>query len=252
MTEALAPIDERTTTPARAALRWAEFMIVFVGAPLPFVLGYVSMSWMMPTLLVFGLATLIYLLLDPGYDRRALWHWRGLWREAKRVGGLFLLGMALLAGLMAVLVGLRAAGLINLHENVRWFALPRRNAALWATIMLGYPIVSVYPQELIYRAFLFRRYRGILTTAVTRITASALVFGWVHVVFATADPTTWLPVGLCMLGGLLFGYSYERGKSLAAAWLEHALYGCFVFTIGLGWLFYGGSVREAAQAAGGP
>lgn len=250
MTQALASIDERTTTPTRVALRWAELLILFVGAPLPFVLGYVPMRWLMATLLLFGLATLVYLLMDPGFERRALWNWRGLWREAKRVGLLFALGMALLAGLMAALTALRAAGVIDLHENVQWFALIRRNPALWAMIMIGYPIVSVYPQELIYRAFLFRRYRAILPTPATRVVASALLFGWVHVVFATADPATWLPVGLCTLGGLLFGYSYERGHSLAAAWLEHALYGCFVFTIGLGWLFYGGSVRAATQAAG--
>jgi len=61
---------------------------------------------------------------------------------------------------------------------------------------------------------------------------------------------TGLPVALCVLGGVLFGWSYERGRSLAAAWLEHGLYGCAVFTLGLGWLFYGGSVRAAAEAVG--
>jgi len=58
MTQALASIDERTTTPTRAALRWAELLILFVGAPLPFVLGYIPMRWLMATLLLFGLATL--------------------------------------------------------------------------------------------------------------------------------------------------------------------------------------------------
>ncbi len=247
MMPAMSPADPLPhEQPQRSATRWVEFFLLFVVAPLPFLVERSLMRWLMPTLLVFALLSLVYLVRHPKFDRRRLWSFTRLWREVPRIIGLFAIGVAALAGLLAGLILLREAGVIALHENVRWFALPRREPTLWAAIMLGYPIVSVYPQELIYRAFLFHRYRGILTTPRLRIAASAAVFGWVHVVFVSNGPATWLPVGLCVIGGALFAWTYERRGSLAAAWFEHAIYGCAVFTLGLGWLFYGGSVRDLA------
>lgn len=235
-------------TPEPAAVRvarWVEFLVIFVGAPLPFVLGWVPMRWMMPALLLFALGCLAVLTLDKTFERRRLWHFAGLRQELWRMLGLFAIGVLGMAGLLAVLVALRERQLIAMHENVRWLALPMREPVLWLAIMVGYPLVSVYPQEVIYRAFLFHPYRTILPTPMARITASAAVFGWVHIVFMGGDAVTGLPVALCVLGGVLFGISYERGRSLAAAWFEHAIYGCAVFTLGLGWLFYGGSVPAA-------
>ena len=36
--------------------------------------------------------------------------------------------------------------------------LPRNLPSLWCMILVFYPLVSVYPQGIIYRAFVFRRY----------------------------------------------------------------------------------------------
>ena len=36
---------------------------------------------------------------------------------------------------------------------------------------------------------------------------------------------------------------YARTRSALVAALQHAAFGCFVFTIGLGWYFYHGAVR---------
>ena len=67
---------------------------------------------------------------------------------------------------------------------------------------------------------------------------SALVFSYGHIVFENS-----LAVGLSFIGGLLFARTYVSTRSTFAAAFEHALYGCFIFTIGLGQYFYHGVVR---------
>ena len=37
----------------------------------------------------------------------------------------------------------------------------------------------------------------------------------------------------------MFATTYQRYRSLALVCLEHAIYGCLIFTLGLGWYFYG-------------
>ena len=39
-------------------------------------------------------------------------------------------------------------------------------------------------------------------------------------------------------GGLLFAWDYARHRSLRVTWIEHSLYGCLIFTVELGRLFY--------------
>lgn len=114
--------------------------------------------------------------------------------------------------------------------------LPRHKPILWAAIMLLYPALSVWPQEIIYRRFIFRRYAALLPHDAARIAASAAAFGFAHVIFLNP----WA-VLLTIAGGLLFGQTYARSRSLRASAVEHALYGCLVFTIGLGRFFYTGA-----------
>ncbi|WP_234730087.1 hypothetical protein [Acidocella facilis] len=46
---------------------------------------------------------------------------------------------------------------------------------------------------------------------------------------------------LTLAGGWLFARSYAATRSLTFSGVEHALYGCLVFTIGLGQYFYTGA-----------
>jgi membrane protease YdiL (CAAX protease family) len=104
--------------------------------------------------------------------------------------------------------------------------------------MVGYPLFSVYPQGLIYRAFFFHRYRPLLRVAPqTRswilILVSAATFALMHILFHN-----WIALALTFPGGILFALRYCNTRSLCVSSLEHALYGCFLFTIGLGQFFY--------------
>ncbi len=113
--------------------------------------------------------------------------------------------------------------------------LPRHHPALWLAIMLLYPLLSVWPQEVIFRRFFFTRYQNIFGKA-GPVATSALAFGFAHIIFLN-----WVAVAMTLAGGAIFAADYNRTRSLGLACLEHSLYGCLIFTIGLGRYFYTGA-----------
>jgi membrane protease YdiL (CAAX protease family) len=123
-------------------------------------------------------------------------------------------------------------------EPAALFSLLRRHPGIWLLVMLAYPLISVLPQELIYRVFFFERYRPLFGRGAGMVAASAAVFGFGHVVFHN-----WPAPLLTWLGGWLFATSYRRTASLRLVAVEHALYGCAVFTLGYGHFFLEGTLR---------
>ena len=124
-------------------------------------------------------------------------------------------------------------GLLWIIQPAAMFFLMRQHTVMWLLIMFGYPILSVFPQELLYRAFFFERYRPLFGDGGVMILASGTVFGFGHVVFHN-----WIAVALTFVGGLLFAKTYQRTTSLLLVSIEHALYGCAIFTIGYGQFFF--------------
>jgi membrane protease YdiL (CAAX protease family) len=100
-------------------------------------------------------------------------------------------------------------------------------------------LLSVYPQELLYRAFFVRRYRHLFPRKEFLLLASALVFAWMHLIFRNP-----FAVVLTLVGGLFFTHTYIRTRSLRLVCLEHALYGNLIFTIGLGEFFTQGMLAQ--------
>ncbi len=115
----------------------------------------------------------------------------------------------------------------------RFLSLPRERPLFWAIIMVLYPVLSVWPQEVLYRALLFMRYAAILPTNARRVLASAITFGFAHVIFLN-----WIAIAMTAAGGFLFARDYGRHRSLKLACLAYSLSGCLIFTIGLGRVFY--------------
>lgn len=185
-----------------------------------------------------GVPLLILSMREPGTLAIALWGGAlVVWLASRGVGApaadprwrrIVLLRFAILAPLLALAVALL--------DPAHFLDLPRHRPLLWALIMVLYPALSVVPQELIYRRFLFHRYAALLPGSRSRIAASAIAFGFAHVIFL--NPWAVLLAGI---GGALFASTYARTFSLRACSIEHALYGCLVFTIGLGRFFYTGA-----------
>lgn len=215
---------------------------MFLVVPTLPVLGLLPVT-IIPVLVAFGLLCLAVLLRDPRFPRHRLGlgplikRPDGLRATLRRICGWFLIGAAAMGAAVAI------------FDGDALFSLVRERPHIWAIIMVGYPLLSVYPQEMIFRTFMFHRYGGVFRTRAAMIAASAAAFGYAHIVLGNA-----LAVALSLVGGFLFAYTYDRTRSTLLCAIEHALYGCFIFTIGLGTYFYHGSMRmaEMAAGAGGP
>lgn len=208
--------------------RAVELATLFVGVP-------VGLAWarlgggfdvpVIPFLLAMALVVGWILRRDPTFDARAALAPRLARPEVRRVLARF----AVCAVLLTALVAWRLPD--------RLFDLPRERTGLWAVVMVLYPLLSVVPQELLYRVHFFHRARGLLPDRALPW-ASAFVFGIAHLLFGH-----WISVALSTAGGLMFASTYARTRCLWTAALEHALYGQLVFSIGLGRYFYGGTVQ---------
>lgn len=120
----------------------------------------------------------------------------------------------------------------------RLFLFPLQRPLFWLVVMILYPILSVIPQELVFRSFFFTRYKPLFPTPVLMIAASALAFGFMHAIFHNL-----VSPALSLIGGRMFAASFNQHRALKWAALEHAAYGCFVFTAGIGGYFLVGGWR---------
>jgi membrane protease YdiL (CAAX protease family) len=200
-----------------------EFSAIFIGIPL-LIYYRVIPNVAIPYLLLGALAAFLYLRHDPAFDSSLIIQW-------SKIRPLFL-PLLLRDAVLLLLLGLA----VRFFAPDLLFSFFKRAPAFWALVMLLYPLLSVYPQELLYRAFVFHRYQPLFGNGWAMLLASALAFGFVHIIFGN-----WLAVGLCVLGGFLFSFTYQQSGSLFLTCFDHAIFGNFIFTIGLGKFFYHGS-----------
>ena len=136
-----------------------------------------------------------------------------------------------------VLVFFLAAVYVQLTAPEAFFRFPLERTALWLLVVVLYPVFSALPQELIYRVWLFEAHKPLWVTPALPVLASALFFGWVHIIYAG-----WFAVIACAAGGVALAWNYHSNREKPGAiWplvLEHAMYGLAMFTVGLGRYFF--------------
>jgi hypothetical protein len=204
----------------------AEFAVLFVGIPILFYLHrHFFGTFLIPFILGIAALCLVLLLADKHFDRRRLFDTEHFFPRLRKTLLTFIPWAAALTLAW------------TLYQPQKLFAFPRANPPLWAAVMVLYPLLSAYPQEVIFRTFLFHRYRFLFPGRNTRIVGSALAFGLAHLFFAN-----WLAPTLSALGGFLIAVTYAGTASTLQASIVHGLWGNLVFTIGLGRFFYGGAI----------
>lgn len=112
------------------------------------------------------------------------------------------------------------------------FIILKTKPMLWIVILFVYSLLSVYPQELVYRAFFFQRYQSLFRNDKLFIFINAIIFSLGHLFFKNS-----LVIVLTFLGGLLFAFTFNKTKSTLLVSIEHAIYGCWLFTVGMGTMF---------------
>ena len=89
------------------------------------------------------------------------------------------------------------------------FNLPRGNPWIWLALCIFYPVFSAYPQEIIFRTFIFRRYDVIFRRDWQIVAASGITFSFVHILYY--HPVSMI---LTLFGGLYLANVYNRTRSV--------------------------------------
>lgn len=219
--------------------RWTEFICLFLGFPLflRFLpafsekIGTPLTPPIIPLLIVLSGGALICLLRTTPFKLNDLIDVSSTTRrDWVIVFGRF----ALLAIALAIaLIWVKPEAFLN---------LPKTRPHLWILVLCLYPLVSVIPQGIIYRALYSHRYATCFPPA-WRTAVGAAVFSFAHLPFANG-----YALAFTVVGGWLFLTSYTRTRSLLFSAIEHALYGNFIFTIGWGeFFFHAGTLQMLSQ-----
>lgn len=208
---------------------WSEFVALFVGVPLLMAAyfdrvlawGFLGSFSLIATIWALAGVAAVLLATTPGFTFRRIYN-GAVFREWR----LILAYAVLSAGVCVFFVLLLLPG--------RLLDLPLERTVLWLIIMVAYPILSAFPQEVIFRSLFFERYGSLFPGTVAAVAANGAAFGLGHLFFM--NPVT---IGMTALGGALIGWAYlARGRSLMLAWVLHSLAGQIIFTSGIGIFFF--------------
>ncbi len=204
-----------------------EFLILCVLIP-ALIIYYTWAPLMFRFLYGGALYAFIILKLTDGRRFKTLWNWQAVsWNNLKPI--LIRLGFACI-GMVMFLIW---------YDPDRLFSLLYERPSFVPVLLVAYPILSAFPQELVFCTFFFARYHIFFKTEKRLIVASAIVFAYAHILYINP-----VAPALSLLGGLVFAMTYAKTKSLALVTIEHGLYGNALFLIGLGWYFYSGAVLQ--------
>ncbi|MGR7814542.1 CPBP family intramembrane glutamic endopeptidase [Lacinutrix undariae] len=192
-----------------------EFFIVFILIPVSFVMSYPV--WLKLSLSGLGFLYILFLILkvekvsfkiQKGID------WVSFWKVT-----------ALKFGVIAVITSL----FVFFTDQTMLFEIVSVKPILWVFILFFYSVFSVYPQELLYRTLYFKRYKDLFKTEWLFVFVNAIVFSLAHLMFKNS-----LVILITFVGGILFALTYLKTKSTLLVSIEHAIYGCWLFTVGMG------------------
>ena len=199
---------------------WFECAIAFVGVPAALTLYPTSWDGHV-ALWSYSIYAITSLTRMRGFSWRTLWQGDG-WSTKHRFHAL----LRFFAATPAIVI------LTYLIVPQRLFLFPMMRFKFWLMVMLLYPILSALPQELVFRSYFFQRYRELFPEPLPMLAANSVVFAVAHALFHN-----WVSPLLCVVAGGLFSWSYMQHRSLKWAAIEHGVYGCMIFTIGIGAFF---------------
>ncbi len=202
----------------RPEFKIPELFIIYMGLPLLYFFNLIPFHKSIPLLFVF-VFFLFFLLRNKNFNRKEF-GFNGF-RNWRPILFRFIF--------FAVITSL----FVWVFYRTKFFIMPRKNIGLWLMIMVFYPLWSAFPQELIYRTWFFHRYRDLFSREWVFVLTNAFLFSFSHIIFRN-----WLALVLTFAGGILFSLTYKRSHSLLTVFIEHTLYGDFIFTVGIGQFFY--------------
>lgn len=196
-------------------MKIVEFIVLFLLVPLGLLVD-VSLSFKVALVLI-GFAYCIGVLIKTKQFNKAMFTRLNMANSWKII-------------LLRLLITIVFTNLIMyFYQSESWFIVLKEKSLMWISIVLFYSVVSVYPQELLYRTFFFYRYKELFKHPILLILVNALIFSFAHIVLKNV-----LVLLITFIGGLIFASTYHKSKSLLLTSIEHALYGSWLFTVGMG------------------
>ena len=195
--------------------RLTEFFIIFILVPILFTLSF--SIWVKLGIGLIGFGYIIYVLLRVKKLKFSIapnLKWKGFWKRTL---------------LTFVCISLITTVFVYFTDKDSLFNVLLNKPQLWVFILFVYSFFSVYPQELIYRTFFFSRYQRFFKSKNLFILINAAIFSLGHIFFKST-----LVLVLTFLGGLIFALTFQRTKSTLLVSIEHAIYGSWLFTVGMG------------------
>jgi len=195
--------------------RLVELFVLFIVLPILF-----SLAFDIRIKLGIGLVSLLYVI------------WVLLWHEEVRLKlskciSWRLFWKAVFLKLIVVVVA--STWFVWFYHRELLFNVVINTPFVWIKFLFIYSIISVFPQELVYRTFFFKRYEMLVSNKSLFLFLNATFFSMGHLFFKNP-----LVIGLTFIGGLVFAVTYNKSKSTLLVTLEHSIYGCWLFTVGLG------------------
>ena len=135
-------------------------------------------------------------------------------------------------GLRMILITVATSAFILFTNKEAFFDVIINKPLMWLGFSLIYILVSVIPQELIYREFFIKRYSDLFQNKTVLLIVNALLFSFAHIWFKS-----WIVLGFTFVGGIMFFLTYQKSKSLFVVILEHFIYGIWLYSVGYGELF---------------
>lgn len=192
-----------------------ELFIIFILIPVSFLFTYNPLLKLM--IGVLGFCYVIYILIKiekvPVKNHSKI-SWKQFWIKT---------------GITFFTIALVTTFFVWYTDNENLFKVVLNKPKLWITILCFYSFFSVYPQELLYRTFFFKRYNSLFKNKTVLIIINAVLFSVAHVLFKNT-----LVLILTFIGGILFAITYKKHNSVLLVSIEHAIYGCWLFTVGMG------------------
>lgn len=196
-------------------LKFTELIIIFLMIPVSFVFSFSPIIKL--TIGLFSFSYIIYILIKVEKIK---------FRIQKNINWNFFWLSTIIKFLFIIIA---TTTFVYFTDKTNLFTVVLNKPILWIAILIFYTLFSVYPQELIYRTFFFKRYQSLFKNEHIFILLNALIFSLAHLLFKNT-----LVIFLTFLGGLLFAITYNKTKSTLLVSIEHAIYGSWLFTVGMG------------------
>lgn len=121
---------------------------------------------------------------------------------------------------------------VYLFYKSHLFHFPKTKPLHYILSLVLYPFFSVIPQEIVFRAYFYHRFKALFPNMSIMILTNALLFSFTHIIYNNL-----VALSLSFLASFIFTNTYLKTRSLGITIVEHYFYGMFIFTIGLGKFF---------------